>query len=121
MFFLLLPITIVAIGGLAYSWVLTYEEMRAVKVLARPQTIALLSVLAVTMQVLLFVVMFSFSIGTIERRAIHWTAGLEVPFFVVALPCALMRKDPARWWLALSSIYFLALAGFGYLVSGIQF
>ena len=121
MVFALLPITIVAIVGLAYTWVLTYQEVRAVKVLAWPQKIALLSVLAVTMQVLLVFVMFFFFIGPTDHRTIGWIAGLDVLFFLVALPCALMRRGPARWLLAFSSIYFSAFAGFGYMVSGIQF
>ena len=40
----LLPLTIAAIAGLIYTWVLTCEQVRAVKALAWPQTIALLSV-----------------------------------------------------------------------------
>jgi hypothetical protein len=121
MFFALLPVTIAAIVGLAYTWVLTYEEVRAVKVLEWPQRIALLSVIAVTVQVLLFVVMCSFFIGSIDHRAIGWTAGLEALSFLVALPCAVKRRGAARWWLAFSSIYFLAMAGVGYLGSEIQF
>ncbi|MGA7343060.1 MAG: hypothetical protein WBE72_00245 [Terracidiphilus sp.] len=121
MFIVLLPITIVAIVGLAYAWVLTYQEVRAAKVLEWPQTIALLSVLAVTMQVVLHFGMTFFFFGTTDRRTIGWIAGFEVLFFLIALPCALKRKGPVRWLLALSSIYFLAFAGFGYMVSGIQF
>jgi len=117
----LLPVTIAAIAGLIYTWVLTCEQVRAVKALAWPQTIALLSVLAVTMQALLFFAMISFAMGAINRPMIDWTAKLEVLFFLVALPCALIRKGPARWILALAAIYFLAVAGFVYLVSGIQF
>jgi hypothetical protein len=121
MVIMLLPITIVAIVGLAYTWVLTYQEVRAVTVLEWPQKIALLSVLAVTMQVVLYFAMFFFLIGTIDQRAIGWITGLEVLFFLVSLPCALKRKGPARWWLVFVSIYFLGFAGFIDLVSGIQF
>jgi|SRR5580658_3489585 uncharacterized Tic20 family protein len=121
MLFATLPITFMAIVGLVYAWALTDKEMRAVKVCGRTETIALLSVFAVTMQVLLLVVMFSFGIGTIERGAIELVSGFELLFFLLALPCALMRKGPVRWWLALASIYFMALGGFVYLVSGIEF
>jgi hypothetical protein len=114
------PIVVVATVGIAYIWVLTNQEVREAKVLKWPQTIALLSVLAATMQVPLPFVMAFFSIGPSNPK-LEWIAGLEVLLFLVALPCALKRKGLVRWWLALSSIFFLALTGFIYLVSGIQF
>ena len=116
-----LPLTLVVIAGLAWTWVLTYREVRAASALEWHQTIALFSELAVTMQVLLFFAMFFFLVSPVGHRTIAWITGLEVLFFLIALPCALIRKGPTRWWLAVSSIYFLAFAGFGYLVSGIQF
>jgi hypothetical protein len=116
-----LPLTIGVIVGLAWTWFLTFREVRAAGVLEWPQTIAILSELAVTMQVLLFFAMFFFFTSPVDQRTIAWITGLEVLFFLIALPCALKRKGPTRWYLVVSSIYFLTFAGFGYLVSGIQF
>ncbi len=120
MVLVMLPIIGAAIVGIAYTWVLTYQEVREAKVLEWPQTIALLSVLAATMQVPLPFVMALFFIDPPNPK-IGWIAGLEVLFFLVSLPCALKRKGPARWWLALSSIFFLAFTGLIYLVSQIHF
>jgi hypothetical protein len=121
MFIVLLPLTLAVVVGLAWTWVLTYRELRATEGIRRPQTIALLSELAVTLQALLFFAMAFFLIGPIQRRATASIAALEVLLFLIAVPCAILRKGPTRWFLAVSSVYFLALAGFAYLVSGIQF
>jgi hypothetical protein len=116
----MLPIIGVAIAGIAYTWVLTYREVREAQVLEWPQTIAFLSVLAVTMQAPLPFVMALFFIDPPNPK-IRWIAGFEVLFFLVSLPCALKRKGPARWWLALSSIFFLVFTGFIYIVSQMKF
>jgi hypothetical protein len=116
-----IPITVIAVGSLIYAWFLTSAEVRAVKVYGRSQTIALLSVFAVTMEILLIVVMLSLGIGIIQGDTIGWITGAELLFFLVALPCALMRKGLVRWCLAFASIYFMAIGGFLYAVSGIQF
>jgi hypothetical protein len=121
MFLVFLPVTLFAVAGLGYTWLLTYREVRAAEVLARPQIIALLSESAVTAQALLFIVMLFCFIGPANQRAIEWIARLESLCFIVAVPCALIRKGPTRWWLSVSSLYFLALSGFGYLASSIQF
>lgn len=119
MVFVLLPVTLAAIVGLAYTWILTYREVRAARAVEWPQKIALLSVTAVSVQVVLFFGML-FNLSN-DQRMIGWIMGIEVLLFLVAVPCAVIRKGFARWWLAFSSIYFLAFAGFVYLVSGIQF
>jgi hypothetical protein len=123
MLFVTVPLTILAIASLLYAWVLTHRELRAVDCKGRTETIALLSVFTVTMEILLVVVMFSFSfgIGIIAGDAIGWVTGVEVLFFLLALPCAIMRKGLARWCLVFSSIYFMAIGGMMYVASGIQF
>jgi len=121
MVFVMLPVIGVVIVGIAYTWVLTYQEVREAEVLEWPQTIALVSVLAATMQAPLPFVMALFFIDPHNQRALERIAGLEVLFFLVALPCALKRKGLAQWGLTLSSIFFLALTGLIYLVSQWQF
>lgn len=118
MVIVLLPVTLAAILGLAYAWVLTYREVRAAMAQSWRQTVAWLSVGAVTLQVLLFVAMIFF---LSNERTIDWLAGGELVLFLIALPCAVLRKGFARWCLAFSSIYFLTFAGFIYIVSGIRF
>jgi hypothetical protein len=116
------PLVGFAIVGIAYTWVLTYQALREAKVLGRPQKIALLSVLAATMQAPLpFVMAFRITVPDRHDARRGWIAGLEVLFFLVALSCALTRRGPARWLIALSSIVFLVFTGFMYLVTGIQF
>ena len=115
----LMPVTLAALAGLIYAWVLTYRESRAAEAPGWRQTVAWLSVGAVTLQVLLFAGMyFFFSNG---QRAINSIAEIEVLLVLIAVPCAVMRKGFARWWLIFSSVYFLAFAWFIYIVSGIVF
>lgn len=116
------PIVCAAIVGIAYTWVLTYREVREAKVLKRRQKIALLSVVAATMQAPLPFVMAFISLF-IDRHnpKMGWIAGLEVVFFLISLPCALTRKGLARWCLALSSIVLLVFTGFVYAVSQWEF
>ena len=129
------PLVGLAIVCIAYTWALTYQEMREAKVLGWRQTIALLSVLAVTMQALPpFAMVWEHtrferthfradSLSSIDAPdpLIGWIAGLEVLFFFVSLPYALTRKGLARWLLTASSIVFLAFTGFFYLISQIRF
>ncbi|MGB8097440.1 MAG: hypothetical protein WCF17_09815 [Terracidiphilus sp.] len=119
MVFALLPVILAAIVGLAYAWVVTFQEMRAAEAPGWRQTTALLSVGAVTMQVLLCGAMLLFLAN--NGRAIDWIMGVEVLVFFIALPCAILRKGFTRWGLIFSSIYFLAFAGFVFFVSGIRF
>lgn len=129
------PLVGLAIVGIAYTWLLTYQEVREAKVLGWPRTIALVSVLAATMQALLPFVM-AWEQAMFERTHFRadslsyidtpdplprWIARLEVLFFLVSLPCALTRKGLPRWLLALSSIVLLVFTGFFYMVSQIRF
>jgi hypothetical protein len=124
---LLHPLVGLAIVSIAYTWVLTYKEVREAKLLEWPQTIALLSVVATTMQVPLPFVMAFIEphdpklgwMGAPRKEAFLLLP--EVLFFLVAMPCALIRKGAARWCLAFSSIVFLVFTGFIYLISGIRF
>ncbi len=119
MVILFFPVTLAAIVGLGYVWVVTYREMRSANAAGWRQTAAWLSVGAVTAQVLLCAAMFFFL--SHNERAIDGIAGVEVVLFVAATACAIPRKGFARWWLILCSLYFLTFAGFVYVVSGIQF
>jgi len=121
MFLLILPFTIIAILGLVYTWIVTYEEVRAVKSLKWPKMLGLLCVLAVSIQLVLFVWNLSCFLGSIDRSGIEWSAKLQIPCLFVAVPCAFERKGVTRFLMILSSIYFMAIAGFSFLVSGIQF
>jgi hypothetical protein len=129
------PLVALAIVCIAYTWVLTYLQVREAKGPAWHQTITLASVLSPTIQALLpFVMLWEHtrferahfrpnSLSSVDAPdpVIGWIAGLEVLFFLVSLPCALTRKGVARWLLASSSIFFLALTGFFYLVMQIRF
>ena len=116
------PIVGLAIVGIAYAWVVTYRELRKANVLEWPQKIALLSVVAATMQVPIpFVLAFIVLFNDRHSPTMGWIAGLEVLFFLVSLPCALTRKGLARWCLAFSSIVLLVFTGFVYALSQWEF
>lgn len=116
------PIVFLAIVGIAYTWVVTYRELRKANVLEWPQKIALLSVVAATMQVPIpFVLAYNAVFVDRHSPTMGWIAGLEVPFFLVSLPCAFTQKGLARWCLALSSIVLLVFTGFVYVVSQWEF
>jgi hypothetical protein len=114
----LLPVTLIAVLGLAYAWVLTAREMRAPDTSPTRKSLAWASVIAVTAQVLLYGAMLFF---LTNHPAIDRIAAAEVALFLIALPCAILRKGFARWWLILTSLYFVVFAGFVWMVSGIQF
>jgi hypothetical protein len=121
MSFEMFPITIVAIVGFVYTWALTLQEIRASKEWEWPHTIALVGAAAATLQVPLPFLMALFFVDPHDQKDLALSAGLEVLLFMVALPCAFRRKGLLRWFLALSSVFFLALTGFVYAISQWQF
>lgn len=116
-----LPLTLAVVVGLVWTWVLTFREMRAVATREWRQTVAVISELAVSVQLVLLFVEFFLLIHPIDQRFIAWITWSEALLFFIAVPCALIRKGPTRWFLAVSAFYFLAFTGFVYAVSGIQF
>jgi hypothetical protein len=112
-------VTLVAVLGLGYAWVLTVREMRAPDTSPTRKTLAWVSVIAVTAQALLIGAIYL--LFSTNHPAIGRIAVVEVVLFLVAVPSAILRKGFARWWLILCSLYFLVFAGFVWVVSGIQF
>ena len=120
MLLMLLPIVCVAIVGIAYVGVTTFQEVREAEAVGWPRAIALVSVIGVALEIPIPFVMALFFIDPYNPK-IGWLAGLEVLLFVISLPCALKGKGLVRWWLALSSVLFLGISGSIYLVSEWQF
>ncbi|HTV83263.1 MAG TPA: hypothetical protein VME18_11480 [Acidobacteriaceae bacterium] len=112
MFLPLPPLTGAALVGIVCAWFLTVQELRAAQALTRSQKIALLSVLAASLRVVLF-----FTVPFLDRRrefpnpprpsAIGRIAVIEVLLFLVFAPCDFARRGLPRWWLALASLVFL--------------
>ena len=119
MVLVLLPVVCLAILAITLSWVFTFREIRAAEAFGWLQAIALASVLAVTIQATLpFVMLFMIDPHSPRIDLIAVLAGV---LFLIALSCSLIRKGPARWLLAPSSLLLALLTGFIDLVSGIQF
>lgn len=115
----LLLVTLIALLGLAYAWVLTVREVRAPDTAPKRRKLAWLSVLVVTGQVALFGIMSLFLLH--NRLAADCVAVGEVALFLFALPCAIARQGLVRWWLILTSVYFMAFTGFVWVLTGIRF
>ena len=108
----MLAVIVAALVGIAYVWSKSYDEVRNVELRPWRRTTALVGILAVTLQAVLFITIWT-PLGR-HNALVAWLTRGEALFFLIALPCALTRNDRSRWWLLFSStvlavFYFLTI------------
>jgi|SRR5580658_7674036 hypothetical protein len=108
----MLAVLVVALVGIVYGWSKSYDEVRNADLRPWRRTLAMVGILAVTLQAALFIAIWT-PLGR-HNTLVAWLTRGEALFFLVALPCALTRKDRSRWWLLFSStvlavFYFLTI------------
>jgi hypothetical protein len=108
----MLAVIVAALAGIAYGWSKSYDEARNAELRSRRRATALVGILAVTLQAVLFIAIWT-PLGHHTTLAAWLTRG-EALLFLIALPCALTRGDRSRWWLLFSStvlivFYFLTI------------
>lgn len=108
----MLAVVVLALVGIAYSWSKSYDEARKPGLRTWRRTTAYVGTLAVTLQAALFIAIWT-PLGH-HNTLVAWLTRGEALFFLIALPCALTRKDRSRWWLLFSStilvvFYFLTI------------
>jgi cytochrome bd-type quinol oxidase subunit 2 len=97
----MLAVIVAALAGIAYVWSKTYDEVRNTALRPWPRTLAIVGIFAVTVQAALFIAIWT-PLGRHDMLVAWFTKG-EAFFFLIALSCALTRKDRSRWWLLFSS------------------
>lgn len=120
MLFVMMPVIAVAFFGLAWSWRVTWEELRNGALAPWRRTAARMSILAVTAQLVLMIVMIVLATRP-QNRSVPRLALIEGFFCVIALSCAVTRTNRSRWWLLFGSLVFGGFSGFVFLVSQITF
>ena len=108
----MLAVIVAALVGIAYGWSKSYDEVRNAELQSWRRTTALVGILAVTLQAILFIAIWT-PLGR-HDALVTWLTRGEALLFLIALPCVLLRKDRSRWWLVFSStalavFYFLTI------------
>ena len=108
----MLAVIVAALVGIVYAWSKSYDEVRNAELRTWRRTTALVGMLAVTLQGVLFIAIWT-PLGH-HNTLVAWLTRGEALFFLIALPCALTRRDRSRWWLLFSStvlvvFYFLTI------------
>lgn len=108
----MLAVIVAALVGIFYAWSKSYDEVRNVELQSWRRATALVGILAVTLQAVLFIAIWT-PLGH-HNTLVAWLTRSEALFFLIALPCALTRRDRSRWWLLFSSTvlavsYFLTI------------
>jgi hypothetical protein len=97
MLFVMFPMFGLAIVGIGVAWSETYAELRQGKLPRWRRNTALASILALIVQAALFIAFFF--VFLLHAGSLAWVIRGEILFFLIALPCALTRTSPSRWWL----------------------
>jgi cytochrome bd-type quinol oxidase subunit 2 len=108
----MLAVIVAALVGIFYAWGKSYDEVRNVELQSWRRATALVGILAVTLQAVLFIAIWT-PLGR-HNALVTWLTWSEALFFLIAIPCALTRRDRSRWWLLFSStvlvvFYFLTI------------
>jgi cytochrome bd-type quinol oxidase subunit 2 len=108
----MLAVIVAALVGIAYGWSKSYDEVRNAELRTWRRTTALVGILAVTLQAVLFIAIWT-PLGR-HDALVTWLTRGEALLFLIALPCVLTRRDRSRWWLLFSStalavFYFLTI------------
>jgi cytochrome bd-type quinol oxidase subunit 2 len=108
----MLAVIVAALVGIAYGWSKSYDEVRNAELQSWRRTAALVGILAVSLQAVLFIAIWT-PLGR-HNALVTWLTRGEALLFLVALPCVLTRRDRSRWWLLFSStvlvvFYFLTI------------
>lgn len=108
----ILAMIVAALVGIVYIWSKSYDEVRNAQLRPWRRTSAMVGILAVTLQAVLFIAIWT----PLARHnmLVTWLTRGEALLFLIALPCVLTRKDRSRWWLLFSStvlvvFYFLTI------------
>lgn len=107
-----LAMIVAAFVGMVYAWSESYNEVRNRELRLWRRTTAIVGVLAVSLQAVLFIAIWT-PLGR-HNTLVAWLTWCEALFFFIALPCALTQRGPYRWWLLFSStvlfvFYFLTI------------
>ena len=108
----MLAVIVAALVGIVYAWSKSYDDVRNAELRPWRRTSAMVGILAVTLQAVLFIAIWT-PLGR-HNMWVSWLTRGEALLFLIALPCALTRKDRSRWWLLFSStvlavFYFLTI------------